>query len=140
MSCDRCQICARRKSLRKNGMVTRHYVGGAPCPGSGFPPIEQDDARLMRCAADAESDFQRAYDAVGRLEDARTNWIDPALFIRRAALASHAVKLERRLKRHLDWPARYRRSIARQMERQGYAWAEPPPLYLVKRETVSSEP
>ena len=140
MSGYRCQICGRRKSLRKNGMVTCHYVGGAPCPGSGFPPIEHDDGCLFQRAAKAESDFQRAYDAVRRLEDARANWIDPALFIRRAALASHAVKLERRLKRHLDWPARYRRSIARQMERQGYAWAEPPPLYLVERETVSSEP
>lgn len=134
MSGYRCQICGRRKSLRKNGMVTCHYVGGAPCPGSGFPPIEHDDGCLLQRAAKAESDVQRAYDAVRRLEDARASWIDPALLIRRAALASHAVKLERRLKRHLDWPARYRRSIARQMERQGYAWAEPPPLYLVERE------
>ena len=78
--------------------------------------------------------------ALGKCGDFVMRVEEFALFIRRAALASHAVKLERRLKRHLDWPARYRRSIARQMERQGYAWAEPPPLYLVEREVLSSEP
>jgi len=72
------------------------------------------------------------------LEDARANWIEPALFIRRATLASQLVKIQRRLKRHLDWPARYRRSMARQMERQGYAWADPPPPYMIEREAVRS--
>jgi len=51
MSGYRCQICGRRKSLRKNGMLAHHYVGGAPCPGVGFLPIEQDDGHLIQYAA-----------------------------------------------------------------------------------------
>lgn len=133
MSTYRCQICGRRKHLRKNGTVVHHSVGGPRCPGSGHPPIEHDDARLIAYAAEVESAYNQAYAAVRALEDTRANWIDPALIIRRGLLAGQALRVGRRLQRHLAWPERYRRSIARQMEKYGYAWADPPPDYLVER-------
>lgn len=129
----RCQLCGRRKHLRRDGGVVHHCVGGLRCPGSGHPPIEHDDARLMECVANAQAAFERANRAVTALEEANANWIDPALVTRRAVLSGESLRLDRRLKRHLEWPARYERSLARQMEEQGYAWAEPPPAYLVLR-------
>ncbi|WP_125953099.1 hypothetical protein [Novosphingobium sp. MD-1] len=133
MSAFRCQICGRRKHLRKDGTVVHHCVGGPRCPGSGHPPIEHDDARLISYAAEIERAYRKAYAAVRVLEERRANFIDPALIIRRGLFAGQALRIGRRLQRHRDWPERYRRSIARQMDRHGYAWAEPPPDYLVER-------
>jgi len=135
MSAFRCQICGRRKPLRKNRTVVHHCVGGPRCPGSGYPPIEHDDGRLIEYAARIEAAYQRAYATVHALEAARANWIDPALIVRRGLLAGQALRIARRLKRHRDWPERYRRAMARQMEHHGYAWADPPPAYLVERES-----
>ena len=134
MSAFRCQICGRRKHLRKAGTVVHHCVGGLRCPGSGHPPIEHDDAWLIEYAARIEAAFEKTYAAVRSLEEARANWIDPALIYKRGLLAGQLLRIGRRLKRHQDWPARYRRSIARQMEQHGYAWADPPPAYLIERE------
>lgn len=134
MSAGRCQICGRRKYLRKSGVVAHHCVGGPVCPGTGYPPIEKDDARLIDLAGQADVAYQRVREAVNRLEDARANWIDPRLITRRGLLAGMTLRLGRRLKRHREWPARYRRSMARQMERFGYAWSDPPPDYLLERE------
>ena len=117
----RSQICGRVKHLRKIGTVVHHCVGGPRCPGSGHPPIEHDDARLIQYAAEVEAVFQSLYGKVRALEDARVNWIDPALIIRRRLLAGQSSRIGRRLKGHRDWPAGYERSIARQMERYGYA-------------------
>ena len=113
MSAFRCQIGGRRKHLRKNGTVVHHCVGGPRCPGSGYPPIEHDDARLIEYAAHVEAAYQRVYAAVRALEEARANWIDPALIVRRGTLAGQSLRIGRRLKRHREWPDRYRRSIAR---------------------------
>ena len=133
MSGFRCQICGRRKALLKDGTVVHHCVGGPRCPGSGYPPIEHDDARLVAHAAEIKRAFRTACEAVQRLEEQRANRIDPALIIRRWLLAGQSLRIGRRLRRHRDWPERYRRSIARQMARHGYAWADPPPAYLVER-------
>lgn len=132
MSVGRCQICGRKKCLSKSGMIAHHCVGGPACPGTGYLPIEQDDARLVEYAAQVGAAYRNAREAVERLEEARANRIDRRLIVRRAILAGLALKIGRRLKRHRDWPERYQRSVARQMERQGYAWADPPPAYLVE--------
>lgn len=139
MSAFRCQICGRRKALRKDGAVVHHCVGGPRCPGSGHPPIEHDDARLLRYAEEIEVAFRRACEAVRLLEEQRANFIDSALIIRRGLLAGQTLRIGRRLQRHRDWPERYRRSIARQMDKHGYAWAEPPPAYLVERGNKSRD-
>jgi hypothetical protein len=133
----RCQICGRRKHLRKSGVIAHHCVGGPVCPGTGYPPIEHDDARLIDYAAQVDTAYQRAREAVRRLEDASTNWIDPALIVTRGLLAGLALRIGRRLRRHREWPERYERSMARQMERYGYAWADPPPSYLVERQRAA---
>jgi hypothetical protein len=128
-----CQICGRRKHLRKNGTVVHHHVGGPLCPGAGYPPIEHDDARLVGYAGEIGDAYERANAAVKRLEEDRANWIDPALIVRWRLLAGEVVKISRRVQRYLDWPERYRRSMALQMQKFGYAWSDPPPLYLVER-------
>lgn len=87
MSAGRCQICGCRKYLRKRGVIAHHGVGGPVCPGAGHPPIERDDARLIGYAAQVNTAYERAREAVRRLEDARANWIDPALIVRRGLLA-----------------------------------------------------
>jgi hypothetical protein len=89
---------------------------------------------LVEYAARIDAAYRRAYEAVRVLNEARANWIDPALIVRRGTLAGQSLRIGRRLKRHREWPERYRRSIARQMEHHGYAWADPPPDYLVERE------
>lgn len=102
-----------------------HHVNSQRCAGTGHPPIEyghaQLEAEIVRLQAKARS--QRAF--VRSLQDQRVNWIDP----RHEAIAHdcdwRAGTLARRLKRHLNWPARF----ARQMERDGYG--EPPPPYLM---------
>ena len=59
------------------------------------------------------------------LRDRRTNWIDPALVAQDAALWLKADKLDRRLKRHRSWPARFEKEMAT----RGYG--TPPPDYLI---------
>jgi hypothetical protein len=127
MNACRCQICGRSRPLRKNGTIAHHCVGGPQCPGTGHPPIERDDAWLIAYTDNVEAAYRRAYDAVRALEEARANWIDPALIIRCGLLAGQSLKLRRRLKRHLSWPDRYRRSMDR------FGWATPPPEYLAER-------
>lgn len=123
----RCQLCGRRKSLTKSGGVGFHHVAGSPCPGAGFPPIEQTDADLERMAAEAEADLAAVRAELAALYDRRANWIDPALLHRRDALWAFSGRLRRRLDRHRAWPDRF----ARQMARQG--WGDPPPDYLLRR-------
>lgn len=133
----RCQICNRRKGLRKNGTVVHHCVGGPRCPGAGYPPIEVDDARLRGYAAEVDAAFTRACQAVRELEERRANYIDPRLIMRRGSLAGLSLRIGRRLKRHREWPQRYRRSHDRQMAKFGYAYAVQPPAYLTAREASS---
>lgn len=124
----RCQICGRRKGLRKDRMILHHYVGGEPCPGLGYPPIEESDARLEQYTVAVAIVASDLLGDLAALFDARANYIDPALIKRYGAASALATKIERRLERHRAWPERYRR----QMERQG--WGSPPPDYLIKRE------
>ena len=133
MIATRCQICGKRKHLRKNGTIAHHCVGGPRCEGSGHPPIEHDDAWLIEYTARVQAAYGRARDAIRELEERRANYIDPALIIRRGLMAGLSLKLSRRLKRHRDWPERYVRSMERSMMLHGYGWAEAPPAYLVTR-------
>lgn len=122
-----CQICGRRRGLNKKGGVLHHHVHGRPCPGIGFPPIEQDDARLVEVLAIAQAaDKQYSIELAGLFER-RANYIDPALIDRASYAVSLSLRLERRLARHRAWPQRF----ARQMEKQG--WGSPPPDYLAAR-------
>lgn len=129
----RCQICGRRKHLRKNGTIVFHHVRGDRCDGAGFLPIEQDDARLVAIVAEREARYDRLRAEIADLEERRANYIDPALIRARNYAWLAYREVEKRLVRHRDWPARYARSIARQMEKHGYAWADPPPAYLLAR-------
>lgn len=133
MTGTRCQICGRKKHLRKDRTIVHHCVGGPRCPGSGHPPIEQDDAFLVSYAAQIETAFDRAYQAVRDLEERRANWIDPALIMRRGALAGMSLKIGRRLKRIQTWAERYARTYDRHMMEQGCCWADKPPEYLIAR-------
>ncbi len=133
MIATRCQICGRRKHLRKNGTLVYHHVGGPRCPGSGHPPIEVDDAWLVEYAAQLDAAYRQARDAIKALEDRRVNYIDPALIVRRGILAGDSLKIRRRLIRHHEWPARYIRTYDRHMMTQGYVWAGKPPAYLISR-------
>jgi hypothetical protein len=60
-----------------------HHYRNAPCEGAGFPPIEQDDARLAELV---EASVETA--------------------------AEHK-RLKRRLQRHRSWPERFRREMER---------------------------
>jgi hypothetical protein len=133
MTRTRCQICGKRKHLRKNSTIVHHCVGGPRCPGSGHPPIEQDDAWLVEYAARVDADYQRVRDAIYALQDRRANFIDPALIIRRGVLAGLSIKLSRRIRRHQSWAERYARTMERDMMTQGWSWADAPPAYLVQR-------
>lgn len=136
----RCQICAKRKHLNKNGMVTHHCVGGPRCPGAGHPPIEHDDSFLREFTRRTNAAYDRVRDQIRALEDARANYIDPALIIRRGLLAGQALKLSSRLRRHLQWPERYQRQRDRQLYQHGYTWAEAPPAYLAARAAAHRVP
>lgn len=139
MSRYRCQLCGRAKALRKDGTIVFHHVDGDPCPGRGFPPIEHDDARLEAYAVAVQRQFDDVHAKIRALEEARANYIDPALIARRAALARLSLRVWNRLRRHRDWPGRYRRSMARQMAKYGYAYADPPPDYLIERDRLLRE-
>jgi hypothetical protein len=127
MTRGRCQICGRLKPLKVSGVMVHHHVKGVPCTGKNHPPLEADDAHLEAEAKRlyAVSDAKRALvrDMLAR----RVNFIDPAHEAIASAAWDQAYKLERRLKRHRDWPARYHR----QMER--YGMAMPAPSYLLER-------
>ena len=123
----RCQICGRRRGTGKGGTILHHHVQGVPCPGAGFPPIEQDDARLESVVAEAAELNRTLALELARLYEARANWIDPALVRRSLDASTTFNRLRRRLDRHRNWPARF----ARQMETQG--WGDPPPDYLLNR-------
>jgi hypothetical protein len=126
----RCQVCGRKKHVRKDGAIVFHFTKGDRCLGGGHPAIERDDARLREVVAQATAAADRAAAHVRELQARRANDVDSAIR-RRNALWMIAFPLERRLARHEDWPARYARSMARQMEKHGYAWADPPPPYLL---------
>ncbi len=130
----RCQICGRRKGLRKDGTVVFHHVDSDPCPGRGFRPIEHDDGRLVQYAGAITKAFDDVRGQIRALEEARANYIEPALTSRRAALAKLSLKVNGRLRRHMEWPERYRRSMDRKMAKFGYAWSDPPPDYLILRD------
>ncbi|MFY9350644.1 MAG: hypothetical protein WBL20_17120 [Sphingobium sp.] len=123
----RCQICGRRRNLRRDGMMAHHHVRAQTCPGTGFPPIEQDDGRLVQLLAETQEQGRRLTRELAAFYDRRANYIDPALIAACSRAVSLSLQLERRLTRHRAWPARF----ARQMERQG--WGDPPPDYLRQR-------
>jgi hypothetical protein len=127
VSAYRCQICGRRTYLKKDGTVAHHHVVGAVCPGTGYPPIEHDDARLIGLASEIQARSDMIHATLRTLDQRRANWIDPALVARAHTLDAQLLKLTRRLTRHLNWPARYKRSMEK------YGWAMPPPPYLVRR-------
>lgn len=122
-----CQICGQRRNTGKGDLILHHHVRGAVCPGTGFPPIEQDDARLVQVLADAVALDRACARELAALFDRRANYIDPALIDRASRAVSLALQLERRLARHRAWPDRFRR----QMETKG--WGSPPPQYLIDR-------
>jgi hypothetical protein len=129
----RCQLCGRRKGLRKDGTIVHHFVGGDKCPGAGHPPIEESDARLIEVAAQLSAAFDRVNAEIRALQDRRANFIDPALIHRRGALAAQSLKVNNRLHRHRTWADRYVRTYDRHMMTQGYVWADKPPPYLISR-------
>ena len=122
-----CQCCGRARGVKADGTVPMHHYRNAPCEGTGFPPIEQDDARLAELvdqwAERAES--ARSTVAVGLYAGA--NRIEPELVEASVATAAEHKRLARRLQRHRSWPERFRR----EMERDGYG--QPPPEYLWSR-------
>lgn len=129
----RCQICGRRKNVRKDGKIVHHFTAGDRCEGAGHPPIEEDDARLVELAAQLSAAYSRVAAEIRALEDRRANYIDPALIARRRALAARSLKIGDRLRRHQGWAARYVRKFDRDMMTQGYVWADKPPPYLISR-------
>jgi hypothetical protein len=129
----RCQICGRRKHLRKDGAIVHHFVHGDRCLGAGHPPIEDSDARLVEVAADLSAAYDRVTAAIRALEDRRANYIDPALIARRRALSASSFKIGNRLRRHRAWAARYVRKYDKDMMELGYVWADKPPPYLISR-------
>ena len=129
----RCQLCGRRKGLRKDGGIVAHFVGGNPCLGSGHPPIELDDARLIDVAAQIDTAYDRVSAEIRALQDRRANYIDPALIARRRQLSSLSLKISGRLRRHRAWAARYVRKFDKDMMELGYVWADKPPPYLISR-------
>lgn len=133
MIATRCQICGRRKHLRKDGMIVHHFVQGDRCEGAAHPPIEESDARLVELAAQLSAAYDRVAAEIRALEDRRANYIDPALIARRGALASRALKIGDRLRRHQRWAERYVRKFDKDMMELGYVWADKPPLYLISR-------
>jgi len=125
----RCQVCGRRIGLTQAGAIRHHHVRAVTCPGVGFPPIEQDDARLEALARETRAREVELTGQLRALYDARANFIDPALTRAICEALSAARRLEQRLARHRAWPERFNR----QMERQG--WGDPPPEYLRARQT-----
>jgi hypothetical protein len=123
----RCQICGRRKHLRKDGGIAHHHVKGDACPGIGFPPIEQSDERLASYAVEVDAAKSDAAHELAELYIRRANYIPPELTKRYSRLVSESLRLGMRLARHRAWPERFRR----QMETQG--WGDPPPAYLIER-------
>lgn len=121
-----CQICGRRKGLKKNGTVVMHHVRGERCQGTGHPSLDYSHDALAAEIERLRAEAQKFRKAIRRLEDRRANWIDPRYAVRQRELERQADKLARRLKRHLGRPARYRR----QMETRGWS-DESPPQYLL---------
>lgn len=132
MTRGRCQICGRLRPLKANGGMVHHHVKGVPCSGKNHPPLDVDDAHLAAEVARlyGVSRAKRAF--VRDLLARRVNYIDPAIEAAASRAWDQAYKLERRLKRHRDWPARYHR----QMERYGMAMRPPP--YLLERQKEST--
>jgi len=133
MSLPRCQICGRRKHLRKDRTIAHHFVYGDRCDGAGYPPIEESDARLVQLAADLSAAYARVAAEIRALEDRRANYIAPALIARRRALAARSLKIGDRLRRHQRWAERYVRKFDKDMMELGYVWADKPPPYLISR-------
>ena len=131
MSPHKCQICGRRKGLRKDGGIVHHHVAGLPCLGAGFPPIEQTDARLIEVAKLTESALDAIRAELRGLEERRANWIDPALTVRRNALQARLMKLRGRIRWLHSWPARSEREWDR------YGWRSVPFEYLTARQRVA---
>lgn len=121
---NRCQICGRRIGLLKNGNVRSHHVRGKLCGGVGAPPIEQSDNRLEECAEAASAREAALVAELAELLERRANYIEPRIYADLLDASRAARRLERRLRRHRDWPRRF----ARQMVRQG--WGDPPPAYM----------
>jgi hypothetical protein len=128
----RCQICSRRRGLNKAGGMLAHYVRGLPCPGTGFPPVEQSDQRLETFLAEIRAEAEAAGAEISAAIAARANRIEPELIERSLVTDRLLRRLERRLARHRGWPARFRR----EMERSGYG--SPPPAYLLARAEASA--
>ena len=104
-----------------------HHVRGDLCPGSGFPPLEREDARLEALSIDSAALARKLGAELIALYDARANFIPPALVQRYGDATALASRLRRRLDRHRAWPKRFANQIARQ------GWGDPPPAYLLER-------
>ncbi|MEG3177020.1 hypothetical protein U1872_12330 [Sphingomonas sp. RB3P16] len=124
----RCQICGRRKGLRKNGTIVYHHVRGLPCAGAGAVPIEENDDRLRQVARETEGALRSARATIRALEARRANWIDPSLLKRRDDLRTRLDTLHRRIKRLDGWADLADRQMAR------YGWCQRPPAYLLARQ------
>lgn len=128
----RCQVCGRRQGLKADGTIRFHNVRTAPCPGVGYVPIEQDDARLREYAAEVEKASSDANSELAALFERRANYIDPDLLRRAGDAVSESLRLNRRIARLDAWPARFERD----MERLGYG--SPPPDYLRERAKLAT--
>lgn len=127
MNRGKCQICGRRRPLKKSGGMVHHHVKGIPCRGKDHPPLEVDDRALEAEAAHYRAIEAKHRAAIKELVARRANWIDPAISAAASQAWYSAYLMERRLARHRAWPERYRK----QMERDGMAM--PPPAYLLER-------
>jgi hypothetical protein len=121
MSPHRCQVCNRRKGLRNDGGVVMHYVGGEPCEGVGFPPIELSDAQLEAAAERARKmadDFYERQAAADRehAEKRLNSPLDPQRYGPWIIASRRALRLHNRLTR---WRSRERRR-ERQLATYGY--------------------
>lgn len=127
MNRGKCQLCLRRLRLNKLGEIVSHYVGGEPCPGTGFAPLEMDDARLAEMI-ELERQRERSLSRKIAAQFAmRANRIEPELIAQQAKSMRRLQRLEARKKRLDQWPQRF----ARQMELHGYG--DPPPAYIMAR-------
>lgn len=124
MSPHQCQVCGRRKGLRKDGGIVMHHVAGVPCAGVGAAPSPAIDV-LEAAAIAARQAANRARRArvAGEERHAalRLNFpLDPLWrrLLPECEANTRADKLARRLKRaigpdpYIRWIVARRRELA----------------------------
>lgn len=96
----RCQICGRRKRLKKGGLITKHYRAGRVCPGSSARPYEDDCSAMERAIAAYRATDEKLWPLFSRHICERRNTPFPAHLSGELAFAlKEASRLEVRLRR-----------------------------------------